>query len=340
MKTSAKTTYALGLMLTCGFLLLCTGFYSYALLSDYSSLTGQFGQSAFSDIFLPLLYILSIVAFAVFGIVYRTALTAREYKSSVPSVCSAGFAALTTAIWLVAFIPTLLSEGSPLLQTIFGILAFLSGLFLVAYLVLSALPGAVRGGTVLCGSFAILFPLAYAFFAYFDTAFPLNSPIKVFDQVAMIAFLFFLITEMRLRFSAVSEALSLPLAMIATVLTGAGSISGLIYAAVEGVPLYESVTHDFLFFGFFLYALTRLLAPLLSLSSAPVAPVSELEAQTPFPSPRPTDFAQEAFDFDRKAEKSDDQSIDAQSNATTDEKTEEDEAVTSADVDIEPPTEE
>ena len=304
MKTTAKTVYALGLILTGAFVLLCTGFYTYALLTDYSALSGQFGKSMLTDIFLPLLYTLAVVTFAVFGIVYRTSLSGREYKSAIPSVCASGFAALTTAIWFITFIPNLASRNGVLLQTVFGVLTAVTAIFMLAYLILSALPGAVHTGTVLCGSVAILFPLAYAFFAYFDPAFALNSPIKVFDQVAMIAFLFFLITEMRMRFGAASEALSLPLGMIAATLTGAGSISGLIYMAVEGHSLYISIMHDFLLFGFFLYALTRLLAPLLS--AAPEAPevtaASELETQSSFTPIRPSDYSQESFDFDQKAE--------------------------------------
>lgn len=335
MKTTAKTVYMLGLILTGAFVLLCTGFYTYALLTDYSSLLAHFGKSAFTDIFLPLLYILAIVTFAVFGIIYRSALTAREYKSAIPSVCASGFAALTTAIWLITFAPSLLSGGTFLLQTVFGILTLIAGLFMLAYLVLSSLPGAVRNGTVLCGTFAILFPLAYAFFAYFDSAFALNSPVKIFDQVAMIAFLFFLVAEMRLRFGAVSEAVFLPLSMIATVLTGTGSISGLIYMAVEGRPLYASIMHDFLLFGFFLYSLTRLLAPLLSMAPATPAKEShnEPDVQRAFPSHRPTDYAQESFDFDQSAEAE----PAAQPEEPVEEPAEEEEELgASADVDIEP----
>lgn len=332
MKTSAKTLYALSLILTGAFVLLCTGFYTYALIAEYSALSGHFGQSAFTDIFLPLLYIAAIVSFGVFGILYRTSLTDREYKSAIPSVCASGFAALTTAIWLVTFIPNLISGDHLLLQTIFGALTVVTGFFMLAYLVLSALPGAVRTGTVLCGSIAILFPLAYAFFAYFDSAFALNSPIKIFDQVAMISFLFFLITEMRLRFGATSEAVALPFGMIAAVFTGTGGIGGLVYMAIEGRPLYVSIMHDFLLFGFFLYTLTRLLAPLLSTApTAPAPAVTEMEPSNSFPAARPTEFSQESFDFDQKAEK--------EAALPTQDEDAEDDPEVSADVDIEPTTE-
>lgn len=305
MNTSSKKVYLLSLILVGAFIPLCTGFYTYALLTDYSALLGHFGQSAFTDIFLPLLYMLAIIAFAVFGVLFRTSLTGREYRASLPSVFAAGFAVLTTLIWLVSFVPALKNNmGSPL-STVFGILMIVSALFTIAYLILSILPFAVHTGTMLCGTVATLFPLSYAFYAYFDASFALNSPIKIFDQVTMIALLFFMLTEMRLRFCAVSEAVFLPVCMAATLLSGANSIGGLIYMAVEGHPLYASIMHDFLLFGLFLYALTRLISYLLpsiiakTASTTDAADVHTFEPEAPIHTAQAeTPYAQESFDFD------------------------------------------
>lgn len=305
MNTSSKKVYLLSLILVGAFIPLCTGFYTYALLTDYSALLGHFGQSAFTDIFLPLLYMLAIIAFAVFGVLFRASLTGREYRASLPSVFAAGFAVLTTLIWLVSFIPALKNSMGTPLSAVFGVLMVVSALFTIAYLILSILPFAVHTGTMLCGTVAVLFPLSYAFYAYFDAGFALNSPIKIFDQVTMIALLFFMLTEMRLRFSAVSEAVFLPVCMAATLLAGSNSIGGLIYMAVEGHPLYASIMHDFLLFGLFLYALTRLISYLLpslvvkTANTADPADVRTFEPEAPIHTAQTeTPYAQESFDFD------------------------------------------
>lgn len=305
MNTSSKKVYLLSLILVGAFIPLCTGFYTYALLTDYSALLGHFGQSAFTDIFLPLLYMLAIIAFAVFGVLFRTSLTGREYRASLPSVFAAGFAVLTTLIWLVSFIPALKNSMGTPLSAVFGVLMVVSALFTIAYLILSILPFAVHTGTMLCGTVAVLFPLSYAFYAYFDAGFALNSPIKIFDQVTMIALLFFMLAEMRLRFSAVSEAVFLPVCMAATLLAGSNSIGGLIYMAVEGHPLYASIMHDFLLFGLFLYALTRLISYLIpsiiakTASAADTADVHTFEPEAPIHTAQAeAPYAQESFDFD------------------------------------------
>lgn len=308
MNTSAKKVYFLGLITTALFVLLCTGFYTFALLSDYSTLLGHFGQSTFTDVFLPLLYILAVVVFAVFGVVFRSSLTGREYKTSLPALFASGFAALSVGVWFFTFILSFFSGANEPLATVFGILVAITGLFALVYLILSVLPFAPRTYTVVCGTVTMLFPLCYAFLAYFDTAFALNSPIKIFDQVAMLALLFFFLAEGRMRFGAISEAVYLPIAMLATVLTGTSGISGLIYMAANGRPLIISVTHDFLMFGFFLYTLTRLISfliPSLGMRSeteaaSPTVPAFETKGAITV-TPVGSTYEQESFDFDREA---------------------------------------
>lgn len=309
MNTSSKKVYIPALMITVAFLLLCTSAYAYAILFEYDAHLGHFESSIFSSVFLPLLYVLAAVVFLVYGIVFRGALSGREYRVALPSIFASGFAALSTAVWLVTLIPYGLPKGEgaavlPLMQMLFWALLLIAALILIAHLVLSAMPTPPRTPAVLAATFAMLFPVAYAFFAYFDTAFALNSPVKLLDQVAMLSILLFLLTEGRMRFGAVSEAVFLPVTMLSTVLSGTTSIGAFIYMVVKGTPLFASVMHDFLFFGFFLLTLTRLISFLLPTfnlkaeeSVTPASRTFETEGAGAAPV-SPDTFAQEAFDFD------------------------------------------
>ena len=46
----------------------------------------------------------AIVAFLVFGILFRTSLAGRRYKNVLSVLFASGFAALTTGVWLVTFL--------------------------------------------------------------------------------------------------------------------------------------------------------------------------------------------------------------------------------------------
>lgn len=306
MNTAAKKIYSLALILTGVFTLLCTGFYTFALTFEYSPLTGHFSEGAFSDIFLPLLYMLVFVAFALLGIVFRDTLSGRKTKTTLPLLFASAFAALATAVWLVTFILDFFAGDTMPIATVFGILLVVFGITTVYYFISSAFPFTTHRQSILFGMGAAAFMLIYAFFAYFDTAFALNSPIKLLDQLTAIVLLFFFLAEIRFRFGTVSEALFLPICMLATTLAASTGIAALIYNVVSGTPLIVNVMHDFLFFGIAVYAFVRLLSFLLpeigndENASSPVMPAFEAEqAPSAQGNGEPT---QETFDFDSTAE--------------------------------------
>lgn len=311
MNTSSKKIYLSALLITVAFLLLTTGAYTYSILFEYDAQLGHFETSVFSSVFLPLLYILAAVVFIVFGVVFRSALSGREYRMAIPSIFSSGFAALSSAVWLVTLIPYGFqrdAEGKlslPIIQAAFWLLLIVTACILITHFVFSAIPTPPRTPAVLAATLTMLFPVAYAFFAYFDTAFTLNSPIKLLDQVTMLVLLLFFLIDGRMRFGAASEALFLPIAMLTAALSGASSIGAFIYMAVKGQPLFASVMHDFLFFGFFLLALTRLISFLLpNLVIKPeesTAIPATFETESGGSAILPTAFAQESFDFDATA---------------------------------------
>ena len=309
MSTASKKVFSLALLLTAAFLLLCTGFYTYELLSSYMPSLGQFEKDVFSDVFLPLLYMLALVAFAVFGFLFRTSLSGRAYKSTLASLFAAGFGALATAIWLFTFLTDFFADMPSGILALFGILLILFAITAAAYFVLCATPAPSHTLSVLFGMGAALFALVYAFYAYFDTAFALNSPIKLLDQVCALSVTIFFLAETRFRFGAVSEAVFFPVGMITVLLCGSNAISALVYTAIEGRPLIVHTMHDFLFLGFALYALTRLLSfvlpPLFQEEGGDTpegAPVFETEGAVGYAPSESDALAQETFDFDSDAE--------------------------------------
>lgn len=305
MNASTKKAYLISILLTAVFTLLTAGFYTYALLYDFSPLLGHFGAGVFSGVFLPLLYILAAVVFFAFGFLFRASLTEYKLRVTLPSMFASGFAALALSLFLGSFALSFFAEKHAPLSTVFGILVLVLGIAAAVYFVLSALPAAPASRVSLFGILAVLFCLVYVFYVYFDPTLALNSPIKILDQITFILLMLFFLTEGRMRFGAIRAGTYLPVAMTAALFTGAGSLGALVYAAVEGRPLYDSMMHDFFLFGAFLYVLARLVSLPLS-PVAPERPVEAVESTTSFEADvsasfesAAPDFAQEEFDFNR-----------------------------------------
>lgn len=302
MNTATKKIYSLALILTGIFTLLCTGCYIFALLCEYSALSGQFDVGAFSDIFLPLLYVLAFVVFLVFGIFFRDLLSARKAKTTLPLLFASGFAALSVVVWLFTFVFDFFRQTFSSIATVFGILLIVFGILAVCYFIFSAIPSCGQKQAILFGMGTSAFALVYAFFAYFDTAFALNSPIKLLDQVTVLVLLFFFLAEIRFRFGAISEAVFIPVCMTATVFAASGGIGALVYNVVTGQPLIVNTMHDFLLFGMAIYTAARLISflmPAIGVTDElpPVVPAFETEGE----STEKTEAspAQETFDFDK-----------------------------------------
>ncbi len=303
MNLTSKKVISLALAIAGAFLLLCTGFYTFALLNGYIPSTGHFAESVFSDVFLPLLYILGIVSFAVFGFLFRSTLSDRHMTATFPTFFASGFAALVFGVWLFNFALHFFREAHATPATLFGILLMVFAVAAIFYFLLNTRPVPTsRTTSVLLGMGAALFFLAYAFFAYFDTTFALNSPIKLLDQITVLVTMFFFLIELRFCFNAVSEAVYVPVCMATVLLAGAGGIGALIYNAVDGRPLIVHVAHDFLLLAVALYAVARLVSflqkPLSASDGGEEQPTFEADGNIALPSR--TDPTQETFDFDKE----------------------------------------
>lgn len=306
MNITQKKVYLIALLVSLTFTVLCTGFYIYEVLFHYNPFLGLFDAGMLSEIFLPLLYILAVVVFVVFAFLFRGSLRERAHKTSLPNMFAAGFAAFSTAVFVISFAIDFFAKQHDTMQNVFGFLLMGFGVIAALYFAHSVSPRASgTHATLLCMG-TVLFCLCYAFFAYFDTAFSMGSPLKILDQLTFLVLVLFFLAETRFRFGAICEAFFFPICMTATLLCGAGSITGIVYMAVEGRPLVVLMMRDFLLFGIFLYALTKQISFLIP-AFAPAADDEASGAFTPeetgaAPTPSVSPFAQETFDFDTAAE--------------------------------------
>ena len=261
MNLSTKKVYFLSTAIALVLAAMLSVFRSLLLLDGYSPELGHFEEGFAADLFLPLTFVLAIVISIGFGILFRSSLTNRALKPSLPTVFASGLTALALAVWLVTLLWNVVNGKAPVgsqkvitvLITVFAVLAAL-------YFISTAINGVQKSITVLLCCATSVFCVLYPLFAYFDQAFTLNSPIKIFDQITFLLLAIFFLVENRFRFGKISDAVFLPVGMIAVVFTAANAVPGLIYAAKAGEALVVNVMHDFLSFAFCLYVIARMLS--------------------------------------------------------------------------------
>ncbi len=311
MKDTVKKPYITVLLAALALSLATTVTRTVLLLTAYDASLGHFEDTPLSSVLFPLLPIIAAIFYFAFGFIARAELDGRTPESSLLTVFSSAFAAVTAAVWIITHASLVFSaEG---ISLAFGILMLVFAAGLTAYFVLTALGtknDTLRVLTCLC---AVLFCVFYILFAYFDTAFVLNSPIKVFDQVAVLCLVLFFLAECRFSFGAISYAAYLPVALLAATVTMANAFPALIYAVAEGEPLLGDVMHDFLIFAFFLYTAARLVTAIGKRADADVPSVyaDEMTQKPDTVTDIDTHIAlrdpdQEAFDFDENGEEGED----------------------------------
>ncbi len=310
MKDTVKKTYLTVLLAALALAFAGTVTRTVLLLTAYDASLGHFEDTVLSSVLFPLIPIIAAVFYFAFGILMRTELDGKILESSLLTVFSAAFAAVAGAVWIITHISLVFSaEG---ISLAFGILMLICAVGLIFYFVLTALGTKNESLQVLTCLCAVLFCVFYILFAYFDTAFVLNSPIKVFDQVVLLCLILFFLAECRFSFGAISYAAYLPVTLLAATVTMINAFPALIYAVAEGEPLLGDVMHDFLILAFFLYATARLITALgrKTAEEEPSAYADELAQKSDAVTDIDTHIAladpdQEAFDFNENEEDED-----------------------------------
>ena len=312
MNHSTKKVYFLSVGLGLLLAVVASVFRSILLLNGYTPSLGHFTEGVAADLFLPLLFVLAIVVAIGFGIFFRSSLTNRTLKQTLPTVFASGLSALAMLVWIVVLLVDVIGKGLPVgTARILLILMTLFALIGICHFVYSAISGnGERNRVLLCAALAV-FCAFYMLYAYFDTAFTLNSPIKLFDQITFFLLALFFLAECRFHVNKISDATFLPIGMICMVFTAADAVPGLIYAAAEGEALVGNVMHDFLALAFFLYIVARMLSFPLSASEqgkqdAFAAELSDV-SDAPYEIDNDThitegDPRQETFHFDEEEE--------------------------------------
>lgn len=267
MNYSTKKVYFLSVLIGLVLSVLASLFRSVMLLKGYEPNLGQFADTPANKLFMPLLFVLSIVVAIGFGIFFRSLLSNRSSNQTLPGVFASALAAMAGFVWLVVLIIEKAVSGLPqgparilfLLMVIFALSA-------IAHFVYSALGGSDIRFRLLLGACVAIFCAFYMLFAYFDPAFTLNSPIKIFDQITFFLIALFFLAECRFHVGKISDAAFLPIGMICMVFSSANAAPGLVYAATSGTALVGNVMHDFLSLAFFLYIVARMLSFPLSVS--------------------------------------------------------------------------
>lgn len=313
MNHSTKSVYLLSVGLGLVLAVIVSAFRTVLLLDGYSSSLGHYAEGLAADLFLPLLFVLAVVVSVGFGIFFRSFLTNREQKQTLPVILASCLCALTTFVWLVVLLIDVLQGGLPS-----GTIRFL--LVLMALFALTVVfrfissangYGNEKSQALLCAASAV-FCAFYMLYAYFDTTFTLNSPIKIFDQVTFFLVALFFLAESRFHVGKISDAVFLPIGMICTVFTAANAVPGLIYAASAGEALVGNVMHDFFSLSLCLYVIARMLAFPLSVSEQGKQDefAAEMTAEAAAPTNEEVDEInegdprQETFHFDEDEEKS------------------------------------
>lgn len=261
MKASVRKTYLLVLAASSFLTLAATVFRTWLLFTSYDASLGYFASGPAADLLFPLLLVIAAVFYACFGFLARRELDMRDRKPTIPVTFASAFAAVTVAVWMLTHISHVFSAKSPI-ALVFGLLMILSAAGLLVHFVFSALGSGSKTIRTLAGICAILFCVFYILYAYFDTTFVLNSPIKIFDQLTFAVFALFFIMESRFQFGTAHHAVYLPVTLLAATLSAVNSVPALLYAIKAREALCGNVMHDFMTFALFLYALAQLLAVL------------------------------------------------------------------------------
>ncbi len=327
MNHSTKKVYLLSVLIGFVLAVLASVFRSILLLNGYEPNLGQFASGAAANIFMPLLFVLSLVIAVGFGIFFRSFLSNRVSYQTLPGIFASALSAMTGFVWLIVLLLEMVKNGLPSgpARILFLLMAGFA-LVAIAHFVYSALGGNDTRVRLFSGAGVAVLCAFYTLFAYFDTTFTLNSPIKIFDQITFFFVAIFFLAECRFHVGKISDAVFLPIGMICMVFTAANAAPGLVYAAVEREALVGNVMHDFLSLALFLYVVARMLSFPLSVSEQGKQDVFATEmadtSDAPYEIDNEThitdeDPRQETFHFDEEET----EEHDAQSAANEEEET-------------------
>lgn len=190
--------------------------------------------------FVFLIYIAGALVF--FGMKSKTLTEKYPYTSSSTKIISflAGIALLANGI---SDITTLMNRKADLMYVAQRQDTFImwSGILAAAaflYFIVTAFVGKGRESIrVLLGCVVILWHIMHILTLYFDMTNPLNNPLRLMNEFALVAGMLFMTTELRFLIKAPKKGFYIAISLIAFALLFASAISGFVCAVLGLIPV-------------------------------------------------------------------------------------------------------
>ena len=204
-----------------------------------------------------------IIGTIVFFIIYIVA--ANRNTSLIPSFSSPAnyipSAAVSASLifMILHLIKVFISSDSSLNKWLSLIISVFAALSIIYFALNTIFVRHISARRANFGLFFIIFLSLYLAYLYFDDSTPINSPIKITDQMAYLFSAVFFLYEVRLSLGREKWNLYIIFGFITAILTAYSSIPNLITYFITGKTISNSIYESILTFSIFLYALLKLL---------------------------------------------------------------------------------
>lgn len=216
----------------------------------------------FTNQTLPLIANILIAVCAVFFIIYI--LSARAEVKLIPNFSSPANYAPSSAVaaalvfMMIHLIKAFLHSQTPIIKWISLILSFFALLSIVYFALNAIFTRTVSVRRANFGLFTVIFLALYLAYLYFDTEAPINSPIKIADELAYAFAAVFFLYEIRLSLGREKWKAYIIFGFIAALLTAYSSIPALITYFVSEVEISNSVYESILSLSIFIFITAKL----------------------------------------------------------------------------------
>ncbi|MDD4772560.1 MAG: hypothetical protein PHZ09_03025 [Eubacteriales bacterium] len=113
--------------------------------------------------------------------------------------------------------------------TLLRVVVLITAIPAAAYFIITAFsPDPKENILIVCGFFVIIWAALYLMCVYFDMSSPLNSPVRILEQLSLITIMLYFVFEIRFLFKKPRPRLYLPVSLLAMLFISLSSISDLI----------------------------------------------------------------------------------------------------------------
>ncbi len=229
--------------------LICN-FHALDIFTGYYTVVGKL-----ISLYLPLIF---VAAAAVFCFVPKFGITQGPTLNTPPVKISAVLPAAGLALYAFKTIEFYMLYRA--LSTI-QLVALIASVFGVVFFVLIALSNKLESAVYLiCGIAVIFWSICAVATSYFDLLLPMNSPLKITNQLGLLSLMLLALSEIRAVFDTKRRQLQLFSVTTATILLGVASVPNVISNFMGKLPYaYDLIFVDVVLLGAFVFAAARLI---------------------------------------------------------------------------------